>query len=121
MSATTSYYVAVTLNGCVQYYSRDSENLVNKRWTSVPQFVIETSKASPMLEPAATALVQRLRHLRVDPWLVSMEGMRVDVAEDGQPTFAEDNRVPMRATLDDDATVANGTARWFVVRPARTP
>jgi hypothetical protein len=74
-----------------------------------------------MLEPTATALVQRLRSLKVDSWLVSMEGQRVDVAEDGKPNFSEDNRVPMRATLDSDAAVANNTARWYLVKPARTP
>lgn len=121
MSATTRYFVAVNLHGRVQFYSRDSENLVNNRWTSVPQFVIETEKASPMLEASAFALVHRLRHLRESPWLVSMEGQRVDVAEDGQPTFTEDTRQPVRATLDSDAAVANGTARWYIARPARTP
>jgi hypothetical protein len=120
MSATTRYFVAVNLNGRTQYYSRDSENLVSGRWTSVPQFLADTSKASPMLEPTATALVKRLRSLREDPWLVSMEGQRVDVAEDGQP-FTEDTRTAVRATLDSDAAVANGTAAWYIVRPARTP
>jgi hypothetical protein len=122
MSATTRYFVAVNLNGGTQYYSRDSESLINNRWTSVPQFVVETGKASPMLEPTATALVKRLRSLREDPWLVSCtESQRLDVPEDGKPTYTEDNRQPVRATLDSDAAVANGTASWFVVRPARTP
>src|SRR5271157_2338846 len=121
MSTNQRFHVALNLHGRVQYYSRDSESMVDKRWRSVPQFVIEISKASPMLEATAISLVQRLRNLKEDPWLVSMEGQRVNVAEDGKPNFSEDNRVPMRATLDSDAVVAAGTATWYVVRPARTP
>jgi hypothetical protein len=121
MSTNQRFHVALNLHGRVQYYSRDSESMVEKRWRSVPQFVIEISKASPMLEATAISLVQRLRSLKEDPWLVSTEGQRVDVTEDGQPPFTEDNRVPMRATLDSDAAVANGTAKWYIVRPARSP
>lgn len=121
MSTNQRFHVALNLHGRVQYYSRDSESMVDKRWRSVPQFVIEISKASPMLEPTAISLVQRLRSLKEDPWLVSMEGQRVDVKEDGQPNFSEDTRVAMRVTLDDDAAVANGTARWYLTHPANTP
>jgi hypothetical protein len=122
MSATTRYFVAVNLKGGTQFYSRDSECLVDNRWKSVPQFVIEASKASPMLEPAAFSLVKRLRSLREDPWLQTLEGQRVDVPEDGTPgSFTEDTRQPVRATLDSDVAVTDGAAAWYIVRPARTP
>jgi hypothetical protein len=120
MSATDRFYVAVHLNGCTQYYTRDSENMVNKRWTSVPQFVTESSAASPKLEAEALNLVKRLRSLKVNPWLVDMEGKRLDVPEDGSPIYTEDNRQPVRATLADDAAIAAGTAVWYAVRPANT-
>ena len=122
MSATTRYFVAVNLNGGTQFYSRDSECLVANRWKSVPQFVVETSNASPILESTAFNLVKRLRSLREDPWLQTLEGQRVDVPEDGTPgSFTEETRQPVRATLDSDAAVEDGTAAWYIVRPARTP
>jgi hypothetical protein len=114
------FYVCIIWGGVPQFYQRDVENKVNGRWTAVPTFVISPADATPMLEQSALAMVKRLRLLRADPWLQDLAGNRIDVPSDSPQSFTEDTRGPVRATLDDDAAVANGTAQWFTVKPANT-
>ena len=118
MSATTKYYVAVSLQGRTQFYVRDTERMISKRWTAVPTFTPELSQAIAMLEPFALALVRRLRFLKEDPWLQSLEGQRVTPPEEGQSQHIEDTRQEVRATLGEENDPA---AKWYRVRPARTP
>jgi hypothetical protein len=120
MSSPSQVYVCIIYSGRTQRYTRDVEEKRGGRWTAVPYFTAD-STATKMTEQAGIALVKRLRLLREDPWLESVAtGERIDVPSDS-PSFAEDTREVMRATLDDDAAVANGTAQWYVVKPANTP
>lgn len=115
------FYVGVNLNGVPQYYQRDSEQMVKGRWCAVPLFTPELSRAVAMPESTALVLVKRLRSLREDPWIQTVEGQQVKPPEDDQPQYIEEMREPVRVTLDDDVAIANSTARWFIARPARTP
>src|ERR1700723_1025985 len=105
------FYVGVNLNGRPQYYVRDAERMVNKRWTAIPTFHAELSQSTAMLEQAAIALVKRLRLLQEDPWLQTLEGQRIKPPEDGQPEYIEDTREPVHATLDDENSPA---AKWYI-------
>ena len=110
--------VALEIDGCVQYYSRDAEtkNTRTGEWYAQHQFRIDPPHAV-MSEAVARIFVQKLRSESkvVRPWIVDVSvpgGRRIDVAEENAP-YAEDKRKPMLASLDD--------VNFYVVRPANTP
>ena len=108
-------YVAVNLNGSVQYYQRDREERSRDgQWFSQPFFVTERLHATQMDEAAAKSLVNRLRNdFRESPWLESVQDRaRIDVPREGYPQEPE-QRKPVIATLDD--------VNWYIVKPANTP
>jgi hypothetical protein len=115
---SAKFYVGVNLFGRPQYYVRDIEKLINNRWTAQPNFDPELSRALKMEEPTALILVKRLRLLREDPWIQTMEGQRLTPPEDGQPQFIPDTRVKQIGTLDDET---KPEAKWYFIHPANTP
>jgi hypothetical protein len=111
--------VGLVLNGKNQYYQREQEQKRNDRWVAVPYFVPNSSDAAVMSEFAARALVAKLQALRQNPWIEDVkDGRRLDNVSSPAPQQTEDNRTPMRATLDDENSP---DAKWYLVRPICRP
>jgi hypothetical protein len=107
-------YVGAVVNGSDQFFQRDTERKgKNGRWEAVPYFVLNRSEATVMPQAAAEIFVARLRSLKVNSAFIedARDGRRIDLAHETQQS-SEDNRVPMRASLDDQ--------NYFAVRPANT-
>lgn len=107
-------YVAVNLNGSVQYYQRDREERdKNGSFFAQPYFVIDRKLGTQMDYDPGKVLVDRLRNeFHESPWLESVEDrQRLDVPREN--TSEPEKRLPVIATLDD--------ATWYIVKPADTP
>ena len=112
--------VAVNLDGATQYYVRDSERKRDGKYVAVPLFTRDPRQALIMGEPTAIVLVKNLRGMREDPWIEDCkDSRRVEVARDEMPTYVEDQRQAVIATLDSDTNDPN--ARVYVVKPCVTP
>lgn len=108
-------FVAVNLNGSVQYYQRDREERdKDGKFFAQPYFVIDRLHATQMDDVPAKILVTRLRaEFRESPWLEGVENReRIDVPRDGN-TSEPEKRSPVIATLND--------IDWYIVKPANTP
>ena len=108
--------VALEIDGCVQYYSRDAEMKDPRtgQWYAQHQFRIDQPHAT-MSETVARIFVQKLRSEsnKVRPWIVDVsDGRRIDVEEPTQQS-GEDNRTPKLASLDD--------VNFYVVKPICRP
>src|SRR2546429_2550896 len=118
MPADSRCKIALEIDGCVQYYSRDAEtkNSRTGEWYAQHQFRIDPPHAV-MSEAVARIFVQKLRSEsnKVRPWIVDVSvpgGRRIDVEEPTQQS-GEDNRTPKIATLND--------IDWYVVQPICRP
>jgi hypothetical protein len=111
------------LNGTAQYYQRDTEQKRDGKWVALPFFDSDLRKAAAMSEAVAKAFVSRLVTSGVKGLWVEdcKDGRRIDVASESQPQSGEDNRRPVRATLDDDDMIASNQARWYIVSPINRP
>lgn len=106
--------VGVFLNGCEQFYQRETEQKRDGRWVALPFFVVDRNQAVKMSEAVATALVHRLRGLGADPWIEdAKDGRRIDVPHEGRQQSGEDLRQPVIATLND--------IDWYVIKPICRP
>ncbi len=108
--------VALEIDGCVQYYSRDAEtkNMRTGEWYAQHQFRIDPPHAV-MSEAVARIFVQKLRSESkvVRPWILNLaDGRRIDVEEPTQQS-GEDNRTSKIATLND--------IDWYIVKPICRP
>jgi hypothetical protein len=104
--------VGVIYSGVPQFYVRETEQKRGEQWVAVPLFDPNVPQAAVFSEAAAKAFVTRLRSMRVDAWVEdARDGRRIEVTHESQQ-FSEDNRVPMRASLDD--------INFFAVYPANT-
>lgn len=115
--------VGVMLNGTTQYYQRDTEQKRDGKWVALPLFDPDLRKAAVMTEAVAKVFVSRLVTAGVKGLWVEdcKDGRRIDVAAESQPQSGEDNRRPVRATLDDDDMITSSQARWYIVSPINRP
>ena len=107
-------YVGAVINGCDQFYQRESEVRDGTEYVAKPYFVLNRSEAITMSEAAGKMFVMRLRSMRVNSaWIEdARDGKRIEVPHESQQSSDEDKRVPMKASLDDQ--------NYFAVRPANT-
>jgi hypothetical protein len=114
--------VGVFFQGCDQYYQREAEVREGTKYVIKPSFVADKRQAITMSEDLGLRLVERLRSLKVNPFMEDVNGeRRLDLPQQNVPSSGEDNRKAVQATLDDDGVIASNQARWYVVKPANTP
>jgi hypothetical protein len=108
--------VGLFFQGVDQFYQREEEVRDTKtgRWIARPYFVISKREAITMSEEMGLSLVERLRGLKLNPFMEDVVGeRRMDLPQQNVPDSGTDNRVDMIGTLD-------GT-NSYVVRPANRP
>jgi hypothetical protein len=107
------------LNGVPQFYLRDQEARDKQgQWFAQPVFITERDRSAVFGEPAARALVDKIRSQfswRGEIWIEAGDGRRIDIPIPGEAQPEE--RVPVIATLDEDE--ANGS--WYVIKPTTRP
>jgi hypothetical protein len=113
--------VGLVLQGTDTFYQREEEikDTSTGRWKARPYFVTDKRQAITMSEEIGLRLVERLRGLKLNPWMEDVNGeRRLNLPQQNVPNSGVDNRTTATATLDD----ANSPdASWYIIRPTNTP
>ena len=107
-------------DGAELFYQREAEVRDNRtgKYVVKPHFV-DKHEAIKMSEEFGLRLVERLRGLKLNPFMEDVNGeRRLDLPQQNVPNSGVDNRTTATATLDDGNSP---DACWYIVRPTNTP
>ena len=107
--------VGLLFDGVEQFYQREAEVRDNRTGKYVIKpFFIDKRQAITMSEEYGLRLVERLRGLKLNPFMEDVNGeRRLDLPQQNVPNSGTDNRVDMLGTLDG--------INSYIVRPTNRP
>ena len=112
--------IGLLFDGVEKFYQREAEVRDNRTGKYVVKpFFVDKHEAIKMSEEFGLRLVERLRGLKLNPFMEDVNGeRRLNLPQQNVPSSGEDRRTTATATLDD----ANSPdAAWYIVKPTNTP